>query len=94
MEPLVKKKIEGTVLEERNIALLKEMFKDDESYRLYMGTIFLLRNQVSNNIGDTCDFERLKKHPMFPILKTLNELVGALLTTDYIYSGNGIFIKK
>lgn len=76
-----------TFLLEKNIRHLKRMFKCEENYKKYLGTLWLLRNLISENI-DICSNPNPIAHPQFPIWELTNELIGSLLRPDTSFSCN------
>lgn len=85
-----------TYLTEKNILFLKRMFSDEEAYRYYMKTLWLLRRLA----GEACQVETPAglihdtKSDLWPILKTINELIGCLHQNDTHFDINGNMIKS
>lgn len=87
----------STYLNDNHIAGFKRMFPDEEHYRYYMKTLWILRSLA----GNACEMKGENgwfydhSNPSFPIWKTMNNFIGALLTSDGLqFDQNGDAIKR
>lgn len=70
-----------TVLTERNVALLQQVFSTKKAYENHLQTLVALRAMVYKNIENCPEGENA--HPQYPIFRLLNDLIGALLIDGY-----------
>lgn len=73
----------NTYLKDRQIELLKSMFCDEDKYRYYMKTLWILRELAEKACMDGPSLNT--SNPNFPLLETINELIGSLLPDDGSY---------
>lgn len=77
---------EETFLLEDNIERIKGIiFHDEESYRKYMGSLWLLRDLVGENI-DIYNPQKAVNHPQYPLYEMANMLISALHRPDTTFS--------
>lgn len=89
------KTIKGTYLSDPQIERLKCMFSDEEKYKYYTKTIWLLRELSEKSCiiqnKKSISYDRNSQH--FPILETMNELMACLLPEDGFFDAYGNYIK-
>lgn len=65
------------LITDNTILFLRQMFSNPEKYRYYINTLVVMRRLLVANIsydGTNVD----ESHEQYPILKTVNELIGVL----------------
>lgn len=67
----------STYLSDKQMKMLQSMFCNEEKYRYYMKTLWILRDLAEKACTDKGSIN--VENPNFPILKTINEFIGCLL---------------
>ena len=75
----------GTYLSEATINMIKRDFCNEQEYAKRTGHLFCLRNLLSNAIGE----HNKTEHKLYPLLITINDLVGALVQYDIHFDHTG-----
>ena len=74
-----------TFLEERNLKLINRLLSTREKYVRHVGCLWTLREILSRKTG----YEAKEGDALFPLLETINELVGALIMPGVQFSPDG-----
>jgi hypothetical protein len=74
----------STFLEERNVIMLLQMFDTPQNSARHIRCLWVLRELVEGKIGNV---PNPSEHELFPLLHTINELIGCL-TPDGVHFDN------
>jgi hypothetical protein len=77
-----------SILTETNVELFKKTFTTQEKYVYHVRALWILRDLLSDKIESECKGS-FKTNPAFPLLDTINEIIGCLLVYDIHFDFNG-----